>query len=374
MRSALRTGGNSTAPYPAPLESAKGCSPGLRRAGLLLAALLLARVSSGRDMLAHFYCIKDPSSTQSLEAHSRQVSLVSPAWFVVDRAGHLQSSLDPAVVAWAQAQGVPLMPLLVNDKFQPEIAHALLSDPKIQSEVVGRILEASTAYHFYGIELDLEGVSPADRGAYAQFMRRLAAQFHGNHLRLGVAVPAPLAPAQHAGSATDSEGKPWLPSNQSAAFDYRALGDAADIVSLMTYEQHIAPGDPGPVAGLPWVDACTRLVLGWVPRRKVLLGVPLYYRDWFGQSVREGEFSEAVALATQWRAPIKYDRKQGEASVRFQDDQGSHTLWFENAKSLREKVKLVKRYRLLGFSAWRLGCEDPAAWKRSFPKAPRMAP
>lgn len=374
MRIALRKDGNSTTPDPAPLESAKGSSLGLRRAGLLLGILLLARVSSGRDMLAHFYCINDPPSTQSLETHSRQVSLVSPAWFVVDQAGHLQSTLDPAVVTWAQAQGVPLMPLLVNDKFQPEIAHALLSDPQIQSEVVGRILEASATHHFYGIELDLEGIWPADRGAYAQFMRRLAAQFHENHLKLGVAVPAPLASTQHVGAPADSKGKPWPRSKQSEAFDYQALGDAADIVSLMTYEQHIAPGDPGPVAGLPWVDACTRKVLEWIPAKKVLLGVPLYYRDWFGKTVREGGFSEAVSLASKWRAPIEYDRKQGAASVRFQDDQGSHTLWFENAKSLREKVKLVKRYRLLGFSAWRLGFEDPAAWKKCFPKTPRVSP
>jgi spore germination protein len=357
-----------------PLESGKGWSQALSRAILLLGTLLLARASSGRDALAHFYCVNEPSCTQALETHSRQISLVSPTWFVVDQAGHLQSTLDSAVVTWAQARGVPLMPLLVNDKFQPETAHALLSDPQIQSEVVGRIVEASIAHHFYGIELDLEGLRPADRGAYAQFTRRLAGQLHANHLKLGIAVPAPLASTQPVGSPADSEGKPWPLSNQSEAYDYHALGDAADIVSLMTYEQHIAPGDPGPVAGLPWVDACTRKVLEWIPAKKVLLGVTLYYRDWFGKSVREGGFSEAVSLASKWRAPIKYDRKQGAASVRFQDDQGSHTLWFENAKSLREKVKLVKRYRLLGFSAWRLGFEDPAAWKKCFRKALRVLP
>jgi spore germination protein YaaH len=335
--------------------------------------VVLARVASGRDLLAHFYYTQNSPSLQSLEKHSRQVSLLSPTWFVVDQAGQLKSELDPVVVTWAEAQGVPLMPLLTNQNFQPQIAHLVLRDPQIQSEVVGKVIELSLVNHLYGVELDFEGVSLADRVGYAQFVRRLATQLHGAHLKLAVAVPAPLA-SQPVGSPGDSKDRPWPLSNQSEAFDYPALGDAADFVSLMTYEQHVVPGDPGPVAGLPWVDACIRKTLEWVPAGKVLLGVPLYYRDWFGKSVREGGFSEAVSLASRWRAPIEYDREQGALSLRFRDDHGSHTLWFDNAKSLREKVKLIKRYRLLGFSAWRLGFEDPAAWKKCFPKALRVSP
>jgi len=348
-------------------------SRGLRRAGLLLAVLLLGRACSGRDLLALFYCTNDPSSLQSLENHSSQVSLISPTWFVVGPAGHLRSTLDPALVNRAQAQGIPLMPLLANENFQPQIAHLVLSDPQIQSEVVGKLMDLALVNHLYGVELDFEGVGPADRAAYARFAHRLAVQLHGNHLKLGVAVPAPLASTPPVESKADPAGKPWPLSDQSEGFDYHALGEAADFVSLMTYEQHTGAGNPGPVAGLPWVDACIRKVLEWIPAGKVLLGVPLYYRDWFGKSVREGGFLEAASLASKWRGRIEYDRREGAPSIKFQDEQGLHTLWFENAKSLRKKVKLVGRYRLLGFSAWRLGLEDPAAWSKCFSKALRIS-
>ncbi len=374
MRIPLETECSPTAADPAPPMPAKRRSLALRRVGLLLGMLLLARSSSARDLLAHFYYLNDPSSLRSLQTHYRQVSLVSPTWFVVDPSGSLQSTLDPAVIAWAQAHRVALMPLLVNENFRPEIAHAVLTDPQIQSDVVGRILKACTLQRFYGIELDFEGVPAADRPAYTQFVRRLAAQFHGNHLKLGVAVPAPLVPTPPRGSRGNSNGMVWPSSEQSGAFDYHALAEAADFVSLMAYDQHFQPGDPGPLAGLPWVDACTRKVLGWVPADKLLLGMPLYYRDWFGKSVREGGYLEAVSLLSKLRAPVEYDRKEGAPLVKFQDGNEAHTLCFENARSLREKVQLVRRYRLLGFSAWRLGYEDPAAWKESFPKARRRLP
>ena len=363
----------SITPDTFPPVVAKRYCLGLRRAGLLLVVLLLGRACSGRDLLALFYCTSDPSSFQSLENHPRQVSLISPTWFVVDPAGRLRSTLDPALVARTQAQGVPLLPLLANENFQPQIAHLVLSDPQIQSEVVGKVVDLALVNHLYGVELDFEGVGPADRAAYAQFVRRLAAQLHGNHLKLGVAVPAPLASTLPGGSNADPEAEPWPLSTQSEGFDYHALGEATDFVSLMTYEQHTGPGNPGPVAGLPWVDACIRKALEWIPAGKILLGLPLYYRDWFGKSVREGGFLEAVSLASKWRGRIEYDRREGAPSIKFQDEQGLHTLWFENAKSLRNKVKLARRYRLLGFSAWRLGLEDPAAWGKCFSKALRIS-
>ncbi len=362
----------SIAALPASPESAKKFFPALWRVGLLL--LLLARGSYGRELLAHFYSLNDPSSLRSLQSHYRQISLVSPTWFVVDRSGRLQSSLDAGVVTWTRAHGVALMPLLVNDNFQPEIAHAVLTDPQIQSEVVGGILKACTLHRLYGIEIDFEGVPTADRPVYTQFIRHLAWQFQRNHLKLGVAVPAPLASTPSGGPPGDADGKMWPLYEQSGAFDYHALGEAADFVSLMAYDQHIQPADPGPLAGLPWVEACLRKVLGWVPAEKLLLGMPLYYRDWYGKSVREGGYLEAVSLASKWGATIEYDAREGEAKVRFQDGNGSHTLCFEDARSLRERVQLVKRYRLLGFSGWRLGFEDPAAWKKAFPKVRRLLP
>jgi len=38
------------------------------------------------------------------------------------------------------------------------------------------------------------------------------------------------------------------------------------------------------------------------------------------------------------------------------------TVWYEDARSLAERLALVRRHGLRGFSAWVLGREDSAAW------------
>ncbi len=39
------------------------------------------------------------------------------------------------------------------------------------------------------------------------------------------------------------------------------------------------------------------------------------------------------------------------------------TAWFDDARSLREKLKLVQIDHLRGYAAWRLGVEDPEFWQ-----------
>jgi spore germination protein YaaH len=38
-------------------------------------------------------------------------------------------------------------------------------------------------------------------------------------------------------------------------------------------------------------------------------------------------------------------------------------IFFEDARSFRAKVDLIKKYKLRGFSAWVLGNEDPKVWE-----------
>ena len=44
-------------------------------------------------------------------------------------------------------------------------------------------------------------------------------------------------------------------------YDYKALADAMDFISYMTYAQHTGGSTPGPVAGYAWMEEA--LVLAW---------------------------------------------------------------------------------------------------------------
>ena len=47
----------------------------------------------------------------------------------------------------------------------------------------------------------------------------------------------------------------------------------------------------------------------------------------------------------------------------LRDGETLRTAWFDDARSLREKLKLVATYHLRGYAAWRLGVEDPEFWQ-----------
>lgn len=328
--------------------------------------------------VSHFYYVNDPSSKESLEANPAKVSLVSPQWFAVDQTGRVASSADAEVIEWARRSRIPLMPLLVNNQFQTAVAHAVLNDDQAQSLLLEQILETARTNRFYGIQLDFENIPAEDRDAFSRFAARLAKEFRRRHLKLSIAVPAPLEPApaglpaqalhhmvQGQAGVTPAP-SPWKPSAQAAAFDYRTLSNVADSVTVMTYDEYATAGQPGPIAGLPWVEACLEEALAAIPRKKLLLGVPLYFRHWSGKSVAEGSYSEALSLATRWKAKVESDLEQREKKFQFDDGHDSHVVWLEDAESLKERLTLVTRYGLAGFSAWRLGQEDPAAWQTAF--------
>jgi len=315
--------------------------------------------------VTQYYLVNDPSSVQSFEANHARISILSPQWFSVDEKGTVDSSVDSSVVESAAGKGVPLMPLVVNQKFLAAAAHAVLGDASLQSRVIERLMELAGGNHFFGLQLDFENIPAEDRDRYSEFVHRAAGEFRRSKLKLSVAVPPPLAPPPAASASAPPASSGWITNGHSLAFDYRSITNDAYFISLMTYDEYASPEQPGPVAGRPWVEACLRKALESVPAKKLLLGVPLYYREWFGKSVQEGAAADAQSLAVKWSANVVRDPVQHEAFFTFSDGQRQHSVWIHDNLSLGEAPELAQQYRLAGISAWRLGFEDPAAWATS---------
>src|SRR5690606_38147411 len=63
-------------------------------------------------------------------------------------------------------------------------------------------------------------------------------------------------------------------------FDMERIGRAADIVSVMTYDQHTRRTPPGPVSSLPWMRDVMQYFLQYVPAEKLSMGIPTYSERW----------------------------------------------------------------------------------------------
>jgi spore germination protein YaaH len=164
----------------------------------------------------------------------------------------------------------------------------------------------------------------------------------------------------------------WIFENWRGVYDYKALADALDFISYMTYAQHTGGTTPGPIAGYTWIEQSLKFVLSLgVPPEKISLGIPSYSGWWYpaydptaGSRMRGNDISYATAtgLLARHSTRATWDPLEKTAYSFWANDGTNEFLWIEDARAFSSKLALVRQYHLRGYSVWVLGLEDPAVW------------
>ena len=318
----------------------------------------------GASPLAMFYYADDSVGLASLQAHAEAMTLLAPQCYELDRTGALRGQLPLGVLDVTHSAGLPLMPLVTNPGFDRSAAHALLSSASAQERAARSLAEVAEREQYVGWQIDFEGIHPRDKAAYTRFVARVAARLHRDHRLLSVAVVPRFSDTYPGTSASGFHTGEW-----GAAFDFRGLGRVADFLVLMAYDQHTSVTPPGPVAGNDWVKAALDYAVRRVPPAKLLLGLPLYGREWVATSRTTTSHSLAYKDLKQFLKDPASERHWDDFArttwFQLRDGDTVRTAWFDDARSLREKLKLVETYHLRGYAVWRLGVEDPEFWQRS---------
>ena len=88
------------------------------------------------------------------------------------------------------------------------------------------------------------------------------------------------------------------------------------------------------------------------------MGMPNYGYDWtlpFVQGSAAQPLSNlgAIQLAARVGAEIQYDERVQAPYFTYYDDQGrEHIVWFDDARSIQARLRLVDKYNLGGVSYW----------------------
>jgi spore germination protein YaaH len=309
-----------------------------------------------------FYYFDDARGFESLQTHGRDITVLAPQCFAVDGDGSVHGAIPPRVREAAETAQLPIMPLLFNQGFDRATVSAMLHSKAAQERAVRAMAALAERDDDVGFQIDLENMAPADRHLFTLFVRRVAARLHENGRLLSIAVtpqfsePKPLA--RHHRQTTHDE---W-----SGAYDYRILGRYADLITLMTYDHSGRKGPPGPIAGYAWVKMAVKYAVRRVPRSKLLLGLPFYGREWTtgGESFasRSLTYQSVRALIERPEIHVQWDTRWRSPWFEYSDGGAQRTVWYEDSRSLKEKLTLMKEYGLRGFAAWRLGDEGPDFW------------
>src|SRR5690625_2447150 len=287
----------------------------------------------------------------------RYFTYLSPFMYSMREDGTITDLQDEGLIEAAQLNEV--LPLLVltnfrNSEFDSDLAASVLRNPEVQETLITNLLAEMKTKGYSGLNIDFEYIYPEDRENYNNFLRRVVQRLHPE----GFSVSTAVAPKERA----DQEGLLY------EAHDYRAHGEIVDFVVLMTYEWGWAGGRPWAIAPINKVRDVLDYAVTEIPPEKILMGVPLYGRDWRipweeGTFARTVSPKEAVDLAARYGVAIQYDETCQSPFFQYTDENGQmHEVWFEDARSMQAKYDTVKQYGLRGISYWVLGSPFPQNW------------
>ena len=272
--------------------------------------------------------------------------------------GSLSTINDTPLIQAARAARVAPLMVITNieegGSFSSQLARTILTNQQVQDTLINNIIETLRSKNYYGLDIDFEYIFPEDREEYNDFLRKVVARLRP----LGYTVTSALAPKTSA----DQPGLLY------EAHDYPVHGALLDHVILMTYEWGYTYGPPKAVAPINEVIKVLNYAVTAIPRDKILMGIPNYGYDWTlpyvkGTAARSLANTAAVDLAARYGAVIRYDEKSQAPFLNYFDASGrQHVVWFEDARSMDAKLRLVNRYNLGGVSYWTINRFFPQNW------------
>jgi spore germination protein len=295
----------------------------------------------------------DTAALTSLRAAGPNVDIVVNFQFQVDARGNLATRPYPELLTAAREKGVKVYGLVhnyVDSGFSSAVAAAVLGDPTARKNAVEQIWKACQLFGLAGIDIDIENVPPSQRENYTAFVRELAERLKPEGYAVSLSVPAKTGDDAHSA---------WT-----GAYDYAALGQYADRVAVMAYDEHTPGFAAGPIASIGWTERVAAYAASQIEPKKVLLGIAAYGYDWVaGTTVaRALSVPQAEALAARTGAKIEWDAEAQVPCFTYLDHGTQRIVYYENAASTATKLNLVQRYGLGGIAIWRLGLESPSLW------------
>ncbi|MBE5906002.1 MAG: glycosyl hydrolase family 18 [Lachnospiraceae bacterium] len=287
-------------------------------------------------------------------AKTKGLTVVSPTWFyLVDNKGGIGSLASADYVTYCHAHDIEVWGLVSNLVAKGVDTGKVLEKTTYRENLVSALIAKAIEYKLDGINVDIESLKPEFGDAYIQFIRELSLKCHANDLILSV----------------DN----YVPSAYTSFYNRSEQARYADYIITMAYDEHYAGSDAGSVSSLGYVKEATTNVLKEVPADQAIIALPFYTRLWEltpkkGSKSKYTTSSQAIGmtqadnLASVNGVTPTWDASLGQDFVEYEQNGKKYQIWFENAKSLEEKLKVVTKNNVAGVSFWKLGFENEAAW------------
>ena len=372
-------------------------------------------MNQGEGLRAAFYTDVDPASYASFKQHVRQIDILFPEWLhvvgpdgsltayttdnapfsVVDRAGVHGVDRENKIVKTITAakEDTEIFPLVnsynpATNEFSTSLG-AFLTSSTAQANFVQQLdafMAANTRYR--GLTLGFEDIPPEALAAYGQLIQTLGNHLHAKKLRLYVTVPV-----------------------GNSGFDLGYLATQADGLILLNYGQHETGSVSGPIAGQDWFENNLKAIMKVVPREKIICSIGTYGYDWAlplppaavaaaadapqpnptqksthhlhtarvvparpvpsrPETVDDALNVSMISTQDAWQrasdseAKVELDDASLNPHFAYDDEDAKvrHQVWYLDAITALNQMRVARALGLQTFALWRLGFEDASLW------------
>lgn len=295
---------------------------------------------------------KAPQRTRTIEG----VNVVSPTFFALKDGGRGEITANVGTqginyINWAHSNNYKVWALVSNDS-NKVLTSTILNDYNLRNNLINNILSVAENYNLDGINIDFENIKMADKDVFSRFIIELAPRLRDLGKVLSVDVTAP------------DGSEDW-----SLCYDRNVLGDVADYIMFMAYDQHgKSSTEAGTVAGYDWVENSLKKFIDReeVNSSKIVLGIPFYTRVWTEENGKLDSFTVEMketdnyipeGVEKEWKDDVKQNY------VEYQKNGKTYKIWIEDEESIKCKLELIQKYNLAGAAYWEKDRESDSIWK-----------
>lgn len=337
----------------------------------MLIIIIISTVSHAADRVSLGFLYGADDQTELVVRTNGAINQVSPTWFDISSKGNLimSSALDEEFIQNMKDMNVKITPFLSNHWSRNKGRAALKNSENLAQQIV----DAIEKYDLDGVNIDIENLTPKDKDDFSNFVKKLREKLQSDKM-LTVSVAA----------------NPYgVDTGWQGSYDYEKLGEYADYLFVMAYDEHSQGGICGPVASIEFVENSIKYALEKVSKDKIVIGIPLYGRFWGGDNERDGEavvIGDVPRLISRFNGIVTYNKEYKQPSVTFNIAEnavsaringkelvpGKYTIWYENKESITAKLDLINQYDLLGSGVWALGQEKVDVWEYYYAELNRI--
>lgn len=299
---------------------------------------------------AGFYMAWDPQAYNSLVDHMARLDMVvSEGFFLTPGADTITAKIDTGLIHLNKKYKKPVIVSISNyinysnnnGDFDTKDIDRIVKSKKSRTAFISSIITQLSKYNFKGIDLDFDNIISRNTPNYLEFEKEL---YNGLHAR-GLLVTQNVIP-------------------EDEQYNLSKLQLYNDYLFIMAIDQHDENSDAGDLSNQHWVEEILDDVCSKIPSEKVILTIAGGAFDWPAKSVGKSVgYQTAISLAQEKQSKIAYDPESANLHYSYMgQDSLTHTVFFTDAATNFNIIRMADDWATGGVALWRLGSEDPRLW------------